>query len=66
MKLSAKTIAWSSVVGTGVILTDEKDMVVGQLSLHNVKTGANVTHEDIRRISLELANKVTAIINKGK
>lgn len=65
MKLTARVIPWSSVVGTGVLLLDEDDMLrcVGQLALHNVTVSES---EDRKIVMLGMARTVADAINTPK
>lgn len=59
MKLTARLIPWSSVVGTGLMLLDETGRCVGQLALHNVAVSAN---EDRKTVMVGLAQTVVDTI----
>lgn len=63
MKLTAKVIPWSSVVGTGVMLIGDGGRVVGQLALHNVTVEGADIPENRKRIHLEMVNAVADAIN---
>lgn len=63
MKLTAKVIPWSSVLGTGLILLDEKGQCVGQLALHNVTVEGADIPENRKRLMLEMVNGVADAIN---
>lgn len=58
MKLTAKVIPWSSIVGTGLMLMDDHGRCIGQLSLHNV-TGPG----DRNMLMVEIAHAAAAAIN---
>lgn len=58
MKLTATPIAYSSVVGAGVMLTNPDGVIVGQLAMLNV-TGGRAEQEAMR-------DRIVAAINAGQ
>lgn len=63
MKLTAQVIPWSSIVGTGVLLMDEKGRCIGQLALHNVFVSSA---EDRKAVMVETVQTVADMINAPK
>lgn len=60
--MKAVVIKWSSVVGTGIMLTDETGICVGQLALHNVR---GCTDENRQAVMMNMVQLVADAINRG-
>jgi hypothetical protein len=58
IKLHAQVVPWSSVVGTGVMLMDERGRCIGQLGLHGVQLPG-----DLKENSLKLVQQIAEAIN---
>lgn len=61
--MRAKVIPWSSIVGTGIVLMDDKGKVIGQLALHNV---AMLPSDATKDKHLMVAHAVANAINAPK
>jgi len=66
IKFKAKLGSWSSIVGMPILLLDEKDAVIGQLSLlgYNVPSETGwVSAEQFKKAHIELCQQIVDQLN---
>lgn len=58
MKIKAKVVPWSSIVGSGLMLLDEKGRCIAQLALMGVQLPG-----DNKEVSMKLIEQIAEKIN---